>query len=149
MKNIFLLPHYFLKAGIIAVLIGAALGLTHLLDMNLSIFNANVDSAADGFSRLLGRTTYQGVLGLTIFLMGLYFVGFSKRKIDDEFLDFIRYQSLILSLIIQTLVLIVSSWFVEGLAYVNVMFINLFSFLLIYNLTFFIMMTINRLKSAK
>ncbi|MBR9861230.1 hypothetical protein GYB22_10890 [bacterium] len=142
MKNRFLLPRKFLPIGIILTAIGAALGIAYLNEWILPFFEINIET--QGFDALFKRTNYQGDVAITCLLIGLYILGFTKRKEEDEFIDHLRYQSLLVTLLVQNLVLLITTWIIGGSDYFLVMTLNLFSFLILFNIIFLVRLALLR-----
>lgn len=133
MKNIFLLPQKSVWVGWVLVGLGLVTGIMYLQDSYLSIFNAPQPPEGASFFE---RTTYQWSFALTCLIAGLYILGFSRKKIEDEFIEFTRYQSLIVSILIQSVALVVCSWLIGGIAFITVMMYNLIALLFVYNIVF-------------
>ena len=77
-------------------------------------------------------------------VVGGVFVGFSRNKEDDEFIEQIRYESLLLSIYVNSIALVVCLLFVWGLSFVAVMFCSLFSVLCIFIICFYIRVLFNK-----
>ena len=71
---------------------------------------------------------------LTICLIGGIITGFYKTKFEDEMVLKIRYESMAWSLIVNTLLIILTTWMFYGNIYFNVMIVYIVLFLLIYNI---------------
>lgn len=67
-----------------------------------------------------------------IWLIGALMVGFSKEKLEDEFIANLRLSSLLWSVWINYLLLLVSFIFIYGLPFLNVMVYNMFTVLIIF-----------------
>ncbi|MDI1235236.1 MAG: hypothetical protein PSX81_13215 [bacterium] len=148
MKNKFLLPSLFYKIGGLLFILGSTLGILYLQNVRLSFFSTN-GGAVQGIEQLFLRTSFQGDVALTLIIVGLYFLGFSRRAIEDEYIDFIRHQSLLISVLIQSFALIVASWLIGGITFFTVMMFNLFSLLAVYNLIFHLCIFRNQRQSSK
>ncbi len=107
-----------------------------------------------GVERLKANATFLGgytaesdlmitVIGLLLVVGGV-FVGFSRNKDDDEFIEQIRYESLLTSIYINSIALVVCLFLVWGLPFVTVMFCSLFSVLCIFIVCFYIRVLINK-----
>ncbi len=134
MKNSFLIDRKFIPYAMLLLALGMGLGFAYLNDTILPFLQ--IKSSNTGIAVLLERSNYQGDLALTFILIALYILGFIQRKKEDEYIDFLRYQALIKSAIFQTAGLIVGTWFFGGLSFLNLMLMNLFSFLILFNLFF-------------
>jgi len=67
-----------------------------------------------------------------IWLIGALMVGFSKEKLEDEFIANLRLTSLLWSVWINYLLLLVSFIFIYGFPFLNVMLYNMFTILIIF-----------------
>ncbi|MCQ2287310.1 MAG: hypothetical protein MJZ76_10650, partial [Bacteroidales bacterium] len=74
------------------------------------------------------------------------FIGFSKNKEEDEFIDQLRYESLILSFYVNSIILIVSFLAVWGFNFLVVMEISLISSIYFYIVCFYVKLFINKRK---
>ena len=72
------------------------------------------------------------VLGFLAFLSGLYFISFSKEKVEDEYVSQVRLETLQWAIYINFGLLIVATLFVYGTYYFNVMIYNMFTPLLFF-----------------
>ncbi len=72
------------------------------------------------------------------------FIGFSRNKDEDEYIEQIRYESLQLSVYLNSIVLVVCLIFVWGLSFLPVMFCSLFSLLYFFIICFYIRVLINK-----
>ncbi len=73
---------------------------------------------------------------LLLFILGLLFSGFSKQKIEDEYIAKTRLSSLLSAVLINYVLLILGSFFLYGLAFYYFALFALLGVLLIYNLKF-------------
>ncbi len=134
MRNNFLISRKFMPYALLTLLLGIALGIGYMNNSILPFLEAKPHSG--GLSALIERNNYQGDLALTCILVALYLIGFTKHKNEDEFIDFLRYQSLLKAALFQTAGIVIGTWFFGGLTFLNIMLLNLFSFLLLF-LVFF------------
>lgn len=63
-------------------------------------------------------------------------VGFSKVKVEDEMVSKIRLESLVWATYINYAILLATTFFVYGLAFLNALYINIFSLLLVFIIRF-------------
>ena len=134
MKNKFLFDTKWQKYAVLVLLIGIGLGIAYLNNSIIPILQKN--EQASGLGALLERSNYQGDLALTLMLMGLFIIGFTKHKQEDEYIDFFRYQALLKTALLQTATIIIGTWFFGGINFLNIMLLNLFSFLVLFILIF-------------
>ena len=75
-------------------------------------------------------------LSLTGLIVGLLFIAFSRQKQEDEFIHHTRLQSWQWAVLINYGLLILATWLVHGLAYIDVMMYNMLTVLLIFIIRF-------------
>ena len=75
-------------------------------------------------------------LALTGLIVGLLFIAFSRQKQEDEFIHHTRLQSWQWAVLINYGLLILATWLVHGLAYIDVMMYNMLTVLLIFIIRF-------------
>lgn len=69
------------------------------------------------------------IIGLTLSLL---FISFSKEKDEDECIEQIRVQSLVWSILVSNLLVILATLFIYGFAFMNFIFINMFTVLILF-----------------
>lgn len=94
--------------------------------------------AFDGGSDIV--STFIGLL----LLIGGVFIGFSRNRDEDEYIALVRYESLIIALYANSLVLLVSLIFVWGLPFLYVMLYNMFTALYIFIVFFYVRIWFNK-----
>lgn len=72
-----------------------------------------------------------------LFIIGGFFIGFSKQKIEDEFISFVRLQSLVIAIYVHFSILLVMILFFYGLDFFYVMMINMYTILWLFNIVFY------------
>ena len=75
-------------------------------------------------------------LALTGLIVGLLFIAFSRQKQEDEFIHHTRLQSWQWAVLINYGLLVLATWLVHGLAYIDVMMYNMLTVLLIFIIRF-------------
>ncbi|MEZ5016570.1 MAG: hypothetical protein R2800_05915 [Flavipsychrobacter sp.] len=131
--NNLLLPHVFRKIGFIMLPIAAALFVLVLLQEYTLPFLDYQPAALKNksiFDVSNGNLTDE--LTLLVIFACLFFIAFSKEKIEDEYLQKIRLQALQISVYINYAILVLATFLVYGLNYLNVVFGNLFTILIIF-----------------
>lgn len=134
MKNKFLFDTKWQKYAVLTLLTGIGLGIAYLNNSIIPILQKN--KQASDLGTLLERSNYQGDLALTLMLIGLFIIGFTKHKQEDEYIDFLRYQALLKTAFFQTATIIIGTWLFGGINFLNIMLLNLFSFLVLFILIF-------------
>ena len=82
-------------------------------------------------------TDFNGELSLLITLICLFMIAFSREKVEDEYVRMIRLRALQISVYTSYLVFAVASVFIYGVSFLYVMFVNVFTVLLIFILVFY------------
>jgi hypothetical protein len=98
----------------------------------------------DGLSGFSANSNLVNSLIYVLLVVGGVFIGFSRNKSEDEFIEHLRYESLILSLYFNCLLLVVGIVFVWGLSFISVMLYNMFSTLYFFIICFYIRLFINK-----
>lgn len=156
MKNTkFLLPSGYKKAG------WWIFGITVVLIIIHSIFQSQCDFSLNNIRELFGMEHLEGkgdflsssfgpnddllltFIGILLIVAGI-FIGFSRNKEDDEFIEQLRYESLILSLYINSGIMLLCLIFVWGLPFLWVMMINIFSILYVFIFCFYLRLYLNK-----
>ena len=135
MKSNYLLPNKYKTFGWILFLAGIVSGIifyaneyeTDALTINvLSIYTEGIFSKNDGFFNIIDNSIVDELITLAIIIGGLL-VGFTKEKIEDEFIYKLRKDSLVWALIFNYSILILATVFVYDLAYLDVIIFNMFT----------------------
>ncbi len=144
MKTHYLLPNRYKTLGWILFFIGLLLGIllysnlleTDVLTVNvLSVYNDNLLNDNDSFFKIIKNGILDELAALLIITGGLI-AGFSKEKIEDEFISKLRMDSLVWALIVNYLILIIAIIFVYDITFFNVLVFNMFTPLIFYILRF-------------
>lgn len=144
MKTQFLFPHSWKKVGWILFLPGI------LLVIMGSFFNVSIDNYlpikvfALYSDEILGKSGWFQIITnaiadeiLTIMVIGGgILVGFSKMKNEDEMISNIRYESLVWATYLNYGIILFTTLFIFGIAYMNVLIHNLFTLLFFFILRF-------------
>ncbi len=124
MKKKILLPYYFKTLGYILVLPFLALGIAYIgWGYTVSWLDFSITNFTDELA----------AIGLII---SLFFVAFSKEKIEDEAIQFFRLEALQLAVYANYAVLLLAVIFCYGTLFFTIMTINLFTVLFIFILRF-------------
>lgn len=126
-----------------------------------SIFQSQCDFSLNNIRELFGMEHLEGkgdflsssfgpnddllltFIGILLIVAGI-FIGFSRNKEDDEFIEQLRYESLILSLYINSGIMLLCLIFVWGLPFLWVMMINIFSILYVFIFCFYLRLYLNK-----
>ncbi len=145
MKTTYLLPNKFKKIGWVLFVLGIITGIflfiigyaSNALTINvLSIHNDDfIFGEKSGFFKIIENSILDELAALAIIIGGLL-VGFSKEKIEDEFIYKLRKDSLVWALIFNYGVLIFTILFIYGFTFFDVLVFNMFTPLVFFVLRF-------------
>lgn len=137
----FLFPYKFKIIGLFLVVPGIILTIIRFYyGIKPTIFNVKVFAFYSKYLEtkyfsIISNHISEEIAGILI-LVGLIFVVFSKEKIESDLIMKIRYESLIISILINSCLVILSYLFAFGLAFVGVLILNIYSFFIIYIIVF-------------
>lgn len=135
MKTSYLLPNKFKLPGWILFSIGIISGLwimlseyeSDLLTLNVfSIYSDSIFGDNNGFFKIIENSIMDEVIAIAIIIGGL-FVAFSKEKIEDEFTNKLRMDSLVWAIIFNYAVLLITILFVYDFTFFDVLVFNMFT----------------------
>lgn len=138
MKTRFLFPHQCKIIGFIILIIAFLLG---FLFNNYfeGVWTADI-SFLDWLNRdnINSFTNVDMTFTITLFLLvsGGLLAAFSKEKIEDEFVASLRLSSLIWAVFVNYALLLIAITFIYGLNFINILFFNTFTVLLIFIIRF-------------
>lgn len=142
----YLLPNKFKKPGWVILILGIVLGIIHISNdyesdfltvKVLSLFHDDFifSNSGDGIIRNIDNSIVDELLTIMIILGGLL-VGFSKEKIEDEFINRMRLGSLKWAILVNYAILLFATLFFYGTNFMSVMIYNMFTPLLIFIIRF-------------
>ena len=144
MKTNYLLPNKYKTIGWILFIIGLIGGvIVYLSDYEsdaltinvLSIYNEPFIGGDKGFFKLIENSIVDELAALAIIIGGLL-VGFSKEKVEDEFIYKLRKDSLVWAIIFNYAVLIFAIIFVYDFTFFDVLVFNMFTPLIFFIVRF-------------
>ncbi len=144
MKTNYLLPNKYKSIGWILFVIGIIAGTfiymagyesDALTIKVLSIYNDPFIFGEKGFFRLIENSVLDELIAITIIIGGLL-VGFSKEKVEDEFIYKLRKDSLVWAIIFNYAVLILTIIFVYDFTFFDVLVFNMFTPLIFFIVRF-------------
>lgn len=137
MKNCYLLPTYFKKIGwmifpLFLLLSVYVLFVSHRWELDVKVFALFSDHhfASMSLQDILDEIAF---LGITVSLL---FISFSREKEEDEYISRIRGEALVWAIVVNYIILIVATWLVYGLPYLQVMMYNMFTVLILFVIKF-------------
>jgi len=139
-----LLPGYFRYIGIFLTLAGIVMSVIRFgygikpefLECKVFVVYAAYLQTSE--FRVITNNISEEICGITL-ILGLFFLAFSRFKIETEEIWAIRTKSFIYSLYSLTALLVFCLIFIYGWGFLMVMTANLFLYLLIYNIWFYIL----------
>ncbi len=139
MKGNYLLPHSYRKFGWVLFLITLVAGIV-LVASDYELEWPQFHTLAIYTDEILGSGSWFQImetdLGDELISIGLIIggilVGFSKERIEDEFIASIRLKSLVWATYVNYSVLLFATAFIYGMGFFNVMVFNMFTLLVIF-----------------
>ncbi len=145
MKTNYLLPNKYKTVGWILLILGLISGVilfigeyeTDVLTIKvISIFNdSDIFGNEKGFLSIIENSIVDELAALFIIIGGLL-VGFSKEKVEDEFIYKLRKDSLVWAILFNYLVLCFTIIFVYNFTFFDVLVFNMFTPLLFFIVRF-------------
>tara|TARA_R110002096_G_scaffold434373_1_gene655743 strand:+ start:766 stop:1236 length:471 start_codon:yes stop_codon:yes gene_type:complete len=144
METNYLLPNKYKKLGWILFILGILGGVfiyvigfdpTEYLKMNVLSFYHDPYIGEPTFFKIIENGVLDELISIFIILGGLL-VGFTKEKIEDEFIYKLRKDSLVWALIVNYSILMITILFVFDLAFFHVLMFNMFTPLLFFVIRF-------------
>ena len=133
----YLFPHSYRRIGWWMITISVLLGVIELIKSGdllpgkaFAILSSNPFETSS-FATIV-NTDWTIQIFVIFFSLGLLFIGFSRESVEDEYVAKIRFQALVWSLFVNTILVIITTLFVYGLAYIYVMYFYAFSLLLLF-----------------
>ena len=138
MKKNYLFPHQFRMIGWVLAII-AVVGYLCLPEFHFKMPSLYFDTFFDdenesGFFRMARTNTLS--LAMPVLTIGLLFIGFSKEKVEDEFVQYLRTQSLIWATYVTAALFIITTLLIYGISYLYVPFLVFFVFLILFIVKF-------------
>jgi len=136
-----MLPHRFRSVGFVLIGFGLILG---FLRFNIGFKPEFLHQRVFAFFSLYLEPFYfkiienqllEEIAGLLL-LFGLFFIAFSKEKEEDIRINYLRLKSFFISTYLDFLFLVASMFFTYGLGFIYMMIIHSFLFLVVYNISF-------------
>lgn len=144
MKSNYLLPNKYKLFGwilFITGLIGGLLFYTELIDGEMlktkvfSIYYENILGDKTSFFKVIENGILDEIVAIMIIIGGLI-VGFSKEKIEDEFIYKLRTESLVWAIIFNYVILILTLLFIYDITFFNVLIFHMFTPLIFFIIRF-------------
>lgn len=140
MKHSLLLANQYKRIGFFVLVPFLILGLfVRFADFHWSFLSLPINV---GF--LDNTINFTDELALTGIIAGLLLIAFSREKTEDEYIAKIRLESLQWAVLINYILLIISTWLVHGFAYIDVMMYNMLTVLIIFIIRFHLVLRKNQ-----
>jgi hypothetical protein len=135
-----LLPSKFKWIGLTILVPSLILGLLILYkDFSFSFLNLPQRVARPN-ELDLGDHNLTNEVALSGIIIGLMMIAFSREKHEDEFINRLRLESLQWSVIINYVLLLIATWFINGAGFLQVMVYNMLTVLVIFIVYFHVML---------
>jgi hypothetical protein len=143
MKTHFLLPNKYKVLGWVLFITGLICGLLmYILGIDDQLMTTKVFSLYSdpfmgeaGFFKIIENGISDELVSLIIIIGGLL-VGFTKEKVEDEFIYELRTESLVWAIVFNYAILLFTIVFVYDMAFFNVLIFNMFTPLLFFIIRF-------------
>ena len=138
MKKNYLFPHRFRIIGWVLAIV-AVVGYLCFPEFHFKMPSLYFDTFFDdenesGFFRMATANSLS--IAMILLTIGLLFIGFSKEKVEDEFVQYLRAQSLIWATYVTAILFIVTTLLIYGIAYIYVPFLVFYVFLILFIIKF-------------
>ncbi|MEO7309010.1 MAG: hypothetical protein ABIX01_01320 [Chitinophagaceae bacterium] len=134
-----LLPNPYKRYGLILLVPSLVLGiLVRFSDFHFSFLTLNfAKTHINGKNiHLEDNINLTDELALTGIIIALLFIAFAREKREDEYIAHTRLESLKWAVLINYLLLLMATWAVHGVAYIDVMMYNMLTVLIIFIIRF-------------
>lgn len=144
MKTKYLLPHKYKTLGWILFIIGIVAGIilyfnefesSQLTTKVFAILDVNDFTGKRKFFNIIENDIIDEITSIFIIIGGLI-VGFSKEKIEDEYIHKLRHESLVWAIIFNYTVLLFTIVFVYNLSFFDILVFNMFTPLIFFIVRF-------------
>lgn len=146
MKNIYLFPNKLKIPALMFFLISLFLIILQYSGIKTEITTTVFAFISDGFAldsnvdsyflSFVKEDIYNEILDCVFFISGSI-LAFSKEKIEDELITFIRFKSLVYATYFTILLLVLSEIFIYGWAFLGFLMIYFYSFILFLNIFYY------------
>lgn len=144
MKRIYLFPNRLKIPALVIFVISLILIILHYSDITTEINATVFVFVSDTFTSTANKTCfafdnqniYNEILDCTFFISGII-LAFSKEKVEDEMITFIRLKSLVYTTYFIFVLLILSEIFIYGIPFLNVIMGFLYSFVILTNIFYY------------
>ncbi|HTL09613.1 MAG TPA: hypothetical protein VL307_15180 [Chitinophagaceae bacterium] len=139
MEQKLLLPNRYKKWGLVLLLPSLLLGiLVRFKDFQFSFLTLPIGKAfvKEPHLHLDEAVNLTDELALTGIIVSLLFIAFAREKSEDEFIAHTRLSSLQWAVLLNYVLLLLATWLVHGLGYIDVMMYNMLTVLILFIIRF-------------
>ena len=135
MKTTYLLPHRFKIPGWILFILGITTGIVLLFNdygddalpfKVFTIYNDPILDGSNGFFKIIENSILDELVSIAIIVGGLL-LGFSREKVEDEYIYKLRKDSLAWAIVFNYLVLLFAIIFIYDFTFFHVLVFNMFT----------------------
>lgn len=148
MKSSLLLPPRYKMIGLCLFIPSLCLGIAYrFFDFGfefLTIRSSSLRSSEVSRGIFFTPQNLTDEFALSGIIIGLLFIAFAREKQEDEFINKIRLESLQWAVIVNYVLLLVATWVVYNISYIDVMLYNMLTILLFFIIRFHIILGKNR-----
>lgn len=143
MKKNYLFSHQFRVIGWVLAIVSIAVFVAYPIwfpDWHIELpalyydFPLLDDKDTSGFFVMAEASVFS--LAAPVLTIGLLFIGFSKEKVEDEFVHYVRSQSLIWATYVTAALFILATLLIYGIPYIYVPYLLFFVFLILFIIKF-------------
>jgi hypothetical protein len=148
MKSSLLLPSRYKWIGTIVLVPSLILGImVRFKDFSFDFLTLPSKAKQEGMQKIFNFDEVINLtdeLALSGIIIGLLFIAFAREKQEDEFIGKIRLESLQWAVLINYVLLLMATWLVHGLGYIDVMMYNMLTILIFFIIRFHTVLFRNR-----
>jgi hypothetical protein len=144
MKSRLLLPNRYKTVGTVLLIPSFILGvMVRFFDFSFAFLTIKRQKAV--FRVFSDEINLTDELALTGIVLGLLFIAFAREKNEDEFIAHTRLESLKWAVLVNYALLLIATWVIHGMAYIDVMMYNMLTILIFFIIRFhFVLRQTNR-----
>lgn len=152
-KTIFLLPRNFRFVGIFFLVLGFLIGIARFKygfkpdSLDLKVFAFFSSYLESKYMEIINNNLCEELTGFFL-VTGLFLFAFSREKIEDETTDLLRLKAFFITAYLNFLFLLGSLFFTFGFAFIYMLMVNMGFFLLVFILTFRVLMMLKQVRAA-
>ena len=143
MKSKFLLPERYKWIGLAMFIPSLILGVaTFFFDFHFDFLT--LGKSKSPFIVFDDQINLTDEFALTGLILGMLFMAFARERHEDEYISKIRLESLQWAVILNYALLILATWLIHGMPYLQVMVYNMLTILLLFLIRFHIVLARDR-----